>query len=586
MENIKNILSLLSKNDPSPPVLLQRVKKYESDRPVRECLGEYTKLCKEKNISCISQIIKHYFNNSQIYQSPLKVTPSMITNLIFISFLDQTQPTIINKLENYQKNIEQANIQRLEKSERNKQKQSEDFKSLLNKVFQQNISPYGKKLSREQVSNIIERIKAQQEKEGIKFNKNDLITIRNYINILNALKETSLQTDKFIQWFCQWLVSIRHLYVNATNIINNLEKIKNIKISNQKNFKERYDFLKTLADPLKNFGNTYTYILLTAQILKILLIENKNSYSKIENKNTSEELLNELKTFEKVRKLAVPFGKIYEDFPSVFANDQNNANQNCMSQQLNKTFYYRYLLNLKNLSGNKTTLQDLLLKENQQFFLKDIMDLKMSKEVYQQLSSGILSKIVSKSKRNKMLTWISQPPHNYIITVGEYKNKILSMKTIGHEIAEGNKIRFTNYNEDKINIDISTVSQVLPFIGGKNLVTINCDDIKITLKKNKDKSVTVRWQNKKYYNLIYDNQNKLYRLKLLCGEIEDMDLAVFKLADKNNKDKVLMNLTMYDPKPREVMMIFAIGYAIHYNMGKIFTNLSSTQIESTDCATY
>jgi len=592
MENVQNILTKVER--PGIAMIVRPV----IDQPritmndTKKCNETLIKKCKEKDISCLLQFINEDFNNSLLFKDINNITLHNMFNIIFMIYLDN-QHGKIEKLQNFRQNIEKSNEEKLRKniSEKELQEKKKNFNTLLEHAFKPGeyrfSSNKSKHLTREQVDDIIIRIKEEKKKRLDKNNINESpIT---YIKILNKFKKDALKDNKFIIWYCQWRKNINNLFNEAQQKIIPFWP-KYIKAGpgskNDENDNKFYsDELKILNDDYKNktkqynLGDKYNYILILGEMLNRLNIKNitKYNYLKKQKKFSVDEILDEYNSFNLAKILITPVGKFYDDYPSIFSYNDKNQNQNCMSQQLNKIFYYRYLINLKNLD-QKVTLKDLL-KGEQKFYLKNVLDLIVSNKVQQKLSNKLLSKITK--KRKNILAWISTSP-NYIITLGEQKNNVLYMKTIGHEVANGNKIHLTNHNENKINLYISTI----PFFGGKKELNINCDNIIIKIRKNKEKSLTVRWNNKKFYTIIY--QNNKYILWKLCGPDKDIKLAEYTKLVVNNKNKNLMDLLVYNVKPKEMMMIFAIGYALQYNIGRLFNNVSSTKttVKREDCLDY
>lgn len=586
---------------------------------IEDCYKKFKKTyCKndDDNVKCINTIIYNDLVGSMLYQSPLNANIILISNIIFIIYLAYMKLKFgdnkINDIEKYLQQVITTNKKALQTKNKNISKFFPNEEELLAPT-----SKVSNRLTPEETEKLLAKLKANKEQRLLQkrlnierkpTNRTNKLNVSkmDYKSLIEKFKNDSLEENEdknFIVWYCKWKKYIDILYKNSQKIYKWLDiNLKGRRLNT--NDKGYYNMiLKDLANPeykSKGFGNKYSFVLVIGMLVKRLKRKNVGIYNNVlkdvkifykdaeeikdnilDVDNILDAILKQLEFFNFGVELSEPFTQLYTDFNSIVAN-----NKNCFSKALNDTYYYRYLISLVNLKGNSNITLNKLLERQQNLELVDVMDLgtKIDKNILQKLSPKIIQKIFKTSVRNKMYVWVSTL--GYIVVLGEIQKNQLVIKTIGHRLMKSDKFTLTEYDKDKINVNVENIGKVYQqILGAKKQINIICDNITINLIKNKQNSLTIRWNNSVFYVLVYDD-NK-YKLKALCiDKISPPDIAHYFY--QNDGKELNLNLTIFGPvEPFEVMLIFSVGFAIKSNFGRIFNNISSNfQVKTMDCMKY
>ncbi len=409
----------------------------------------------------------------------------------------------------------------------------------------------------------------------------------------NSLKESPMKNDKinmrnFMVWYCQWKGTVSSMYESAQKITKDINKGKmldNIGNNNNKNFYTNR--LNELSDPLfkkSSFENNYRYLLIFSLLIQRLYRSNRNIYNSIYNNNPNiNDFIKQLDIFKEAKSLADPFTQLYTNFNSIVNNKANS-----FSKSLNSTYYYRYLVNLINLNQEKPlTLVDVLDKVQSQFIMMDVMNLPKTLDLT--VTKNLKSNNILPSRRGQMYTWISND--GYLVTTcqstggGKYV-----IKTIGQRLTKEDSFNVSKYNRESVNLSSVTIGTIWQkIIGSNRIVDIKCGNDNIRIYKNNKNSLNILRNNELLYSLIYDE--KKYKIKSVCAEGANKNspitIAEYYSSSENKNENIEKNLIILQAKPFEVMMMLTIGYAIEFNLGKLFDDLSSnSDLDNVDCKKY
>jgi hypothetical protein len=594
------------------------------------------KFCdKDNSIKIINQIVYTNLDVNTLSKAPLNVKNMVISNVIFITFLTYLKhyynDNSINQLIDYNRLKKRQNINNkstkiqppIVKKNTNESSNLKNINIIFS--YDTNDSFDSNKLTLPKIESLMKQIKSdkiEREKEDRETVSQNTVSSSNissnisstgditvkdieytYKNLLDNFKQNSFNNDvikdklnqdrNFLIWFCKWNNMINHLYKIGTVIVDhiipfiktNLNKNSVQSSSNQKFYQERLDILLKIDN--SNYKNSYPYVLILGELLFRLHIKNNKIYKdllkitdinnnkakiideKIGANDVLSAIIIQYKFFNRANELAYPSLDRYSNYPPIVKQSDGD----CFSQSLNNVFFYRYLINLLNLTTNKYTSINDLLNENNNFIMVDINTLNIDQDSRKELLqilypnlAGKIEQLLGQGKlKDKMFAWIDNR-YGYLITVC-YKmsgKQGATIKTIGHAQLKNDNFKLTENNKNSVLMKTTNIGKLI--VTGK-MIEINCDNKKIVIKRDivdKNSGIYIKIDNKVLYYLILIDDK--YQLLSSCGPTSTANNLLGIAEYSTNSDtNISQSLTIYTTKPDEVMMIFAIGYAIKFN---------------------
>ncbi len=538
--------SLLETGD---PIKLGKIKFVKQDN-INKCVQKYTN-------QPINKIIIENVSNTSLFNPPIKANKSLIRNTIFIIYL------FLNKKNDYQK-LKQTL-----------------FKSVPS-IRQSSIVAKPIVTRQKSEENILNRLLKTQS-GGVNANKDV------YKDMIKELKKEN--KEEFTEWFCKYIFTM-HSIKNSINKSKILKQISQISNKNEKNLdNDTQKLIKTLKN-IKNtqrFGDIYNYILILGLILYKIRILDINLYDSISDQSLRKDFpYSEYLTKKTLKSMILfilnqyiisdlisfPVKDVYTNFNKVINADD------CYSNLLNYTFYFRYALSLYNIPGNNKDIYQILGKgsKNQIYTLRDLADVttNVGQPWLQQLSNyvGYKGKKLDllRKKRGNLYFWES---NNYLILSAEVKKNNIKISSIGTEVTQENKIKRSQYDTP-----LADVTFVGSFLTTNKSIEVKCLTAnKSTLgtmqfkieEHNNETNVVIYIDGKLLYNVT--KRGNKYCLYRLCGGITGSICIVEMINTENG----LTLKTKYTLLPIELIIGFITGLIIENNdkMGKIIDKANS-----------
>lgn len=514
----------------------------------------------------INKMITENIENSKLFIEPIKANKSLIRNTFFIMFLYLLHNDDYNKLRSYvyksdintnvntnvntSTNSTRANIRRERRSRRGSNRLEE--------------------LLKPPTPNVSRNVGRNANKD-------------NYRDLIIKLKKD--YSNEFVRWFC-YIITMSHYLFNDIKSIGD-DIVSKIKITENDDLQDIINNLNKLKN-VSNFGDIFNYLLVVGLLLYNLRIIGE--YGKItdkkmgdpvykpfseyiENNSLKELLLFIFKLYFNSDLISNPIKDIYTQF------NKNDTLNNCFSNILNYTFFFRYILSIYNITGDTRTIKKIIYNGGAVFNLKDMayVDEEIGRSFFNTLAKklgkeDLLTKL-RKVKSGNLFYWEIK---DYYILGAEVSRNSITLSSVGIDTSDQNKITKSQYD-----------TNVASFVARprNNTVVVSClvqDNKKsigdIVIKYDK-RDLLVLIGGDVLYNIIKTGDDK-YCLNRLCPKL----LTIGKQCIITYEDggETLKMTTHYTVKPLELIIGFIVGLLIKTSgkMGNIMRNVSSKPIPS------